>query len=121
MTCMCACKYVVFYFILYLSRCVCVFVCAGVCGECVCVGGVLFLFIYCLSLLPLFVGGSVLGLCFVIYSISCHSRFCNHLDGEKRANCCTLSVFLMSCDSQYSVALPHGAVGWSVVCDCGIS
>ena len=27
----------------------------------------------------------------------------------------------MSCDSQCSVALPHGAVGWSAVCDCGIS
>ena len=25
----------------------------------------------------------------------------------------------MSCD--FYVALPHGAVGWSVVCDCGIS
>ena len=28
-------------------------------------------------------------------------------------------VFLMSCD--FDVALPHGAVSWSSVCDCGIS
>ena len=27
----------------------------------------------------------------------------------------------MSCDSQCSVALPHGAVGGSVVCNCGIA
>ena len=28
-------------------------------------------------------------------------------------------VFLVSCDCY--VALPHGALGWSAVCDCGIS
>ena len=27
-----------------------------------------------------------------------------------------ITVFLMSCDSQCSVALPHGAVGWSALC-----
>ena len=27
----------------------------------------------------------------------------------------------MSDDSQCSVALPQGVVGWSAVCDCGIS
>ena len=27
----------------------------------------------------------------------------------------------MSCDRYCSVALPHGAMGWSVVCGCGIS
>ena len=32
-----------------------------------------------------------------------------------------LTVFLMSCDSQCSVALSHAAEGWSAVCDCGIS
>ena len=26
----------------------------------------------------------------------------------------------MSCDSQCSVNLTHGAVGWFAVCDCGI-
>ena len=27
----------------------------------------------------------------------------------------------MSCDCYCSVALPHGAVSWSAVCDCDIS
>ena len=30
-------------------------------------------------------------------------------------------VFQMSCYGKCSVALSHGAVGWSAVCDCGIS
>ena len=32
-----------------------------------------------------------------------------------------LIVFLMSCDCMGSVALLHGALDWSAVCDCGIS
>ena len=44
-------------------------------------------------------------------------EFCNRLDGEERIDYFTLTVFLMSCDSQCFVALPHGAVDWSVVCD----
>ena len=32
----------------------------------------------------------------------------------------TLSVILMPCDSQGSVATPHGSVGWSAVYDSGI-
>ena len=39
--------------------------------------------------------------------------FCNQLDGEEKAGCFTLTVYLMSCDNQCSVALPHGAFGWS--------
>ena len=48
-------------------------------------------------------------------------HFFNHLDGEEEAGCFTLTVFLVSCNSQCFVALPHGALGWSAVCDCGIS
>ena len=78
---------------------------------------VLFLLIHC-SLL--FVWVSVFSPCFVIhYAVS--FKFCNHLDGEKRIACFILTVFLVSCDSQCSVALPDGAVGWSAMCDCGIS
>ena len=33
----------------------------------------------------------------------------------KQLGCFTLTVFLMYGDSQCSVALPHGAVGWSSV------
>ena len=39
---------------------------------------------------------------------------------KERAVCFTLTVFLMSCDRQCSVALPYGAVFWSAVCACGI-
>ena len=49
------------------------------------------------------------------------STLCNHLDGEERAGCFTLTVFLMSCDGRCSVGLPRGAVGWSTVCDWDIS
>ena len=40
---------------------------------------------------------------------------------EERAGCFALTVFLMACDSQCSVALPHGVAGWPAVCDCGKS
>ena len=45
--------------------------------------------------------------------------FCNHLDGEKRADFFALFVFLVSRD--YFVPLPRGATGLSAFCDCGIS
>ena len=60
------------------------------------------------------------GPCFVVlYIVS--FWFCNHLEGEERAGCFPLTVFLMSCVSQCSGALSHGCVGWSALCDCGIS
>ena len=69
---------------------------------------------------PIVCGGYVLGPCFVIqYFVS--FLFCNHLDGEEKAGCFTLTVFLVTCDSQCFVALPHGAVGSSAVCDCCIT
>ena len=40
---------------------------------------------------------------------------------RERAVCYTLIVFLMSCGSQCSVALPSGGIGWPAVCDYGIS
>ena len=40
-------------------------------------------------------------------------------DGEERAGCFALFVFLMSRDC--CVALPHDATGLPAVCDCGIS
>ena len=39
--------------------------------------------------------------------------FCNLLDRKERAVCFTLTVFPMSRDSQSSVALPRGDMGWS--------
>ena len=48
----------------------------------------------------------------------CLGTIIAHLDVEERAGCFTLFVFLMSCNCY--VALTHVAMGWSVVCDCGI-
>ena len=55
--------------------------------------------------------------CFVVH---CFVSFLV-LGKRERAGCFTLFVFLVSCECYCSVALPHGAVGWSAVCDCGIS
>ena len=82
---------------------------------------VLLLLIYYLLVIPLFVGVMCLVLV-LLYSTLCPSSFAIILMGKrKRVICFTLTVFLIACDSQCSVALPHGAVGWSAVCDCGIS
>ena len=41
--------------------------------------------------------------------------------GKRVLRWCALIAFLMSFDCKCFVSLPHGAMGWSVVCDCGIS
>ena len=51
----------------------------------------------------------------------CPFYFYNHLEEEEKAGCFALVVLQMYCYYECSVAHPHGAVGWSVVCDCGIS
>ena len=76
----------------------------------------MWLLICCRLIFPLW--NSVIVLCFVVrYFVSI--LFCKHLDGEERAGCFVLFVFLVSRD--YCVALPHDATGSSAVCDCGIS
>ena len=47
-------------------------------------------------------------------------QFCNHLEEEEKAGCFAITVLKMYCYFKCSVALPHGAVGCSAVCDCGI-
>ena len=83
---------------------------------------VLLLLTYFLLLLPLFVGILCLALV-LLFSTLCQSSFVIILmeRERERAGCFALSVFLVSCDSQCSVALPGSPVGWSAVCDCGIS
>ena len=44
----------------------------------------------------------------------CALRFCNHLDGEERADCSALIVFMVSRDC--CVALHHDTTGLSAVC-----
>ena len=46
----------------------------------------------------------------------------NHLEEEERACCFAFIVLQMSCycTCKCYVALPHGALGWFTVIDCGI-
>ena len=48
-------------------------------------------------------------------------EFCNHYAGEVRNGCFVFVVFLISCSCYGFLPLPRGAVGWSVMCDCGSS
>ena len=59
---------------------------------------------------------------FVLLCITlCPFSFCNHLDEEVKAGCFAFIFLQMYCYFRCSVALPHGAVGRSAFCDCGIS
>ena len=69
---------------------------------------------------PLFVGVLCLSL-FLLCITFCTFLFCNRLDEEEGDDYFAFNVFSMSCYCECSLALPHGAVGWSAVCDCGIS
>ena len=61
-------------------------------------------------------------LVFVLLCITlCHFQFCNHLREEERAGYFAFIALSMSCCSKCSMTLPQVAVGWSAVCDCGIS
>ena len=44
-----------------------------------------------------------------------------HLEEEEKAVCFVIITLQMYCYYKYSVTVPHGAVGWSAVCDCGNS
>ena len=45
----------------------------------------------------------------------------HHLEEEDKAGCFDIIVLQIYCYYKCSVALPQGAVGWSAVCNCGIS
>ena len=64
---------------------------------------------------PLFAGVLCLSL-FCYASLCVYSTFAIIL---KR--CLAIIVSQMYCYYKGSVAVPHGVVGWSAVCDCGIS
>ena len=71
-------------------------------------------------MLPIDCGGSVFVIV-LLYITLCQFLFCNHLEGEGKAGCFAFIVVQMSYYCKCSVNLHHGAVGWSAVCDCGIS
>ena len=59
---------------------------------------------------------------FVLLCITlCPFLSCNHLEEEERAGCFAFIVLRMSCHCKCSVTLPLDAMGWSAVCDFGIS
>ena len=69
---------------------------------------------------------SVFGPCFVMqYFVTFYSfaiilvRKIERERERERTVCFTFIVFLIICDCLCSVALPHGTVYWSAVCDCG--
>ena len=51
----------------------------------------------------------------------CPFWFCNHLDEEERAGCFAFIVFPISCYCKSFVGLLHIVMGFSALCDCGIS
>ena len=58
----------------------------------------------------------------LIRIILCPFQFFNHLEEEEKADFfITIIVLQMYCYYKCFVALPHGAMGWSAVCDCGVS
>ena len=64
----------------------------------------------------------VLCLSLFCYALHCaHSGLCNYLEEEEKAGCFAIIVLHMHSYYKCSVALPHGATGWSAVCECGIS
>ena len=43
------------------------------------------------------------------------------VEEKERVGCFAFIVLRMYCCCKCSVTLPHGVMGWSAVCDCGIS
>ena len=70
---------------------------------------------------PLFVG--VLCLSLLCYALLCvHSSFAIVLKRKRKlVALLLLSYRQIYCYGKSSVTLLHGTVGWSAVCDCGIS
>ena len=58
---------------------------------------------------------------FVLLCINlCPFKFCNHPEEEERAGCFAFNFLQISCYRKCLMALPRGAVGWSLVCDCSL-
>ena len=55
-------------------------------------------------------------------SLFCYALLCVHSSfAEEAIFCFAIIVLQIYCFYKFSVALARGAVGWSAVCDCGIS
>ena len=61
----------------------------------------------------------MVGPCFAVhYLVSCFAIISL---GKKKSWLLYLNCLLMSFDSSCSVSLPQGTMGWSTVCDSGVS
>ena len=72
------------------------------------------------NVLPIVCGGSVFVFDLLCITL-CPFKFCNHLEEVEKSGCFAFIVLQTSCYCKCSMALPHGALGWSAVCDFGIS
>ena len=72
--------------------------------------------IYCIMYFQLFVAV----LC-IFLSFAKHYFVFIHLEEEEKAGCFAFIVLQMYFYYKCSLTLPHGADGWSAVCDYGIS
>ena len=68
---------------------------------------------------PLFAG--VLCLSLFWYELLCVLSSFAIILKQERAGCFAFTVLRMSCYCKCSDAIPHSDIGWSAVCDCGIS
>ena len=83
---------------------------------------VLLLLIYCLMYFPLFEGALCLSLfCYALLCVHSTCSFAIIVKKKRKLVALLFIVLQMYCYYKCSVALPHGAVGQSVVCDFGIS
>ena len=55
------------------------------------------------------------------YALLCVLSSLHHLEDKERAVCFAFIVLQMYCYCECSVSLRDFALGWSAVCDCGIS
>ena len=70
----------------------------------------------------LFKAFPIVCLCFVMHYFVSILVLQSSLRGrEEKAGCFAIIVLQVYCCYKFAVALPHGAVGWSAVCGCGIS
>ena len=58
--------------------------------------------------------------CFGMHYVLSFCSFAIILTRKRELVDLLLLSFWMSCFCKCQVALPHGAMGWSAVCDCGI-
>ena len=61
----------------------------------------------------------MVGPCFVVHYLV--SSFAIISLGKKDICLLCFYCLLMSFDSQWSVSIPHGALGWSTLCECGVT